>query len=157
MTSTPKPGTIALAVRFENGSPSLVEYFSDQREVDLFEFSVEKGEKDPLKRIYDHRIEQTVQDEKFSDYVEELLSQPFVKAEIVEHGVKWFQSRRRIEQFQREETHAAKVIADYAFKIFCQAPERRDFILAASSSSESKAQVRIRVFVLEAPSSALIA
>jgi hypothetical protein len=138
-----KVAIVALAVRVENGKPVWVDTLSDGQEVQLFEASVLQGQDDPLKTIYDQRIERTVQDEKFSDYVEDLLSSPFVKFEIQEHGVQWMKSKLRIEKYQCEETEAAKIIAEYAFRLYCKDPTRVDFLLAGPT-----AQVRVRIFVL---------
>jgi hypothetical protein len=58
--------------------------------------------------------------------------------------VQWLKSRIRIEQFQEDEKEAAKVIAEYAFKIFSEETALRDFFLAGP-----KAQVRVRVIVVQ--------
>jgi hypothetical protein len=141
-----KAATIALIVRSLQGtSPQLVDVLSDDREISLLESEVGSGEQDPLKRVYEFRSHQAREDDEFADYVEDLLSQPFVKPEIQEHGVQWLRSKMRIEQFQKNEAEAAKVIAQYALKVFSTDPERRDFLLAGP-----RAQVRVRVFVVEA-------
>jgi hypothetical protein len=80
---------------------------------------------------------------EFGDYVEELLSQPFVGTEIQEHGVQWLKSKIRIERYQRTETDAAKVIAEYAMKVVSEDPDKTDFFLAGPNT-----MVRIRVFPL---------
>ena len=48
------------------------------------------------------------------------------------------------EEFQKNEREAARIIAEYAIKVFSGNPDRRDFFLAGP-----KAQVRVRVFVIE--------
>lgn len=136
--------TIALAVEMKNGTPVLLETISDSHEISLLEQSVQLGEKDPLEQIRAHREKQRREDNDFSDYVEDLLSKPFLKAEIQKYGVQWLKSRIRIEQFQKDEGEAAKVIAEYAFKIFSEETALRDFFLAGP-----KAQVRVRVIVLQ--------
>jgi hypothetical protein len=136
--------TIALAVVIKNGTPVLLETISDSHEIQLLEQSVQLGEKNPLNRIHEHRERQKQEDSEFSDYVEDLLSKPFLKAEVQKYGVQWLKSRIRIEQFQEDEKEAAKVIAEYAFKIFSEETALRDFFLAGP-----KAQVRVRVIVVQ--------
>lgn len=139
-----KTATVALVVKFENQDPQLLETLSDDREITVFESAVESGEQDPLTRLVEHRQAQAREDEEFGNYVEELLSQPFLKPEVQEHAVQWLKSKNRIEQFQKSEADAAKIIADYAYKIFRDAPSKTDFMLVGMT-----AQVRIRVFVLD--------
>ncbi|MFL5814163.1 MAG: hypothetical protein ACJ763_11350 [Bdellovibrionia bacterium] len=136
--------TIALAVEMKNGTPVLLETISDSHEIQLLEQSVQLGETDPLGRVRTHREKQKLEDNEFSDYVEDLLSKPFLKAEIQKYGVQWLKSRIRIEQFQEDEKEAAKVIAEYAFKIFAEETALRDFFL-----SGPKAQVRVRVIIVQ--------
>lgn len=136
--------TIALAVAIKDGTPVLLETISDSQEIHLLEQSVQLGMTDPLQRVRDHREKQRREDNEFSDYVEGLLSKPFLKTEIQKHGVQWLKSRIRIEQFQKDEKEAAKVIANYAFQIFSSETSLRDFFLAGP-----KAQVRVRVIVLQ--------
>ncbi len=136
--------TIALAVVIRHGTPVLLETISDSQEIHLLEQSVQHRESDPLQRVHDFREKQRREDNEFSDYVENLLSKPFLKTEIQKYGVQWLKSRIRIEQFQKDEKEAAKVIADYAFQIFSGETSLRDFFL-----SGPKAQVRVRVIVLE--------
>jgi hypothetical protein len=145
-----KTGTVALIVGHRpgeppTGDPVLVEALSDDREIEALERAVRAGNEAPLVTVYELRSRQSREDEEFGDYVEELLSQPFVRPEIQEHGVQWLKSKIRIEQFQRSETEAMRVIADYAFKLFLQDRNKTDFLLASAA-----AQVRIRVFWLKA-------
>jgi hypothetical protein len=141
-----KAATIALIVRSAQGRKhEILEVLSDDREISLLEVEVVSGEVDPLQRIYEYRTSQEREDDEFADYVEDLLSQPFVKPEIQEHGVQWLKSKIRIEQHQRSELEAAKIIADYALKVFSGNPAQRDFLLAGP-----RANVRIRIFVLDA-------
>jgi hypothetical protein len=138
-----KAATIALIVRSLRGKhPEIVEILSDDREITLLESRWERGE-EALERVHELRSTQTREDDEFADYVEDLLSQPFVKPEIQEHGVQWLRSKIRIEEFQKNEREAAKIIADYALKVFKGDPKRKDFLLAGP-----KAQVRVRIFVL---------
>jgi hypothetical protein len=136
--------TIALAVEFKDGTPILLETISDSQEIELLERSVQLGDIDPLRRVHDFREQQFREDDEFSNYVEELLSKPFLKSEVHKHGVQWLKSRIRIERFQKDEKEAAKVIADYAFQILINETSLRDFYLAGP-----KAQVRVRVIVLK--------
>jgi hypothetical protein len=136
--------TIALAVEIKNGTPVLLETISDSHEIQLLEQSVQRGEDNPLSRIHAHREKQSQEDNEFSDYVEDLLSKPFLKTEVQKYGVQWLKSRIRIEQFQQDEKEAAKIIAEYAFKIFSEETALRDFFLAGP-----KAQVRVRVIVVQ--------
>jgi hypothetical protein len=142
-----KAATLAIAVRLDEGKPILLDTFSDGHEIHLLETSLSKGVDDPLKPIYDRRVEQTLEDEKFSDYVEDLLSHPFVKPEIQEHGVQWLRSKIRIDQYQGEESQAAKVIAQFAFQMFCEDPTRTELMLEGPAS-----QVKVKIVVVAAPS-----
>ena len=40
-----------------------------------------------------------------------------MRPEVQEHGLQWLRSKIRIEQYQRTETEAAKIIAKYALQI----------------------------------------
>ncbi len=137
-----KAATIALIVRAaQDQSPEVVEVLSDNREIQMLEEDM--SESNPLRRIHEHRDTQAREDADFADYVEDLLSQPFLKPEIQAHGVQWLKSKIRIEQYQKSEAEAAHIIAEYAIKVYAENPERRDFFLAGP-----KAQVRVRVFVV---------
>jgi hypothetical protein len=94
--------------------------------------------------VYENRERQKREDEEFGDYVEELLSQPFIRSEIQEHGVQWLKSKIRIEQFQRCEQEPTAVIAQYALKVIRDNPEATDFLLAGPIS-----KVRVRVFEMK--------
>jgi hypothetical protein len=120
---------------------SLVEVLSDEHEIGLLEASCKAGSDDPMEPVHEFRRRQHVEEGEFGDYVEELLSQPFVGTEIQEHGVQWLKSKIRIERYQRTETDAAKVIAEYAMRVVSEDPEKTDFFLAGPNT-----MVRIRVF-----------
>ncbi len=139
-----KVGTVALVVRNQQAEPILIDYLSDDREISVLEAAVDSGEEDPLNLVYLMRQQQIKDDDEFGNYVEELLSHPFVRPEIQEHGVQWLRSKIRIEKYQKAELEAAKVIANYAFKLYQENPDRKDFMLAGPS-----AQVRVRIFALE--------
>jgi hypothetical protein len=138
----PKIGTVALIIN-PKGDPELLDQFSDDREISILEAAFATQEPDPLSIVYSMRQKQCQEDEEFGDYVEELLSQPFVRPEVQEHGVQWLRSKIRIEEYQKCESQATKVIAEYAFKLFKEDPNRTEFILAGPA-----AKVRIRVFLV---------
>lgn len=137
-----KIGTVALIVSCPQGEPELVETLSDELEIATLESAVASGE-DPLMAVQAIRDKRQKEDEEFGNYVEDLLSQPFVPTEVRQHGVQWFRSKNRIEQFQRAESEARSVIADFAFKIFKREPTRQDFVLSSTA-----AEVRVRIFVI---------
>jgi hypothetical protein len=143
----PRIGTVALVVRDSQGKFELIESLSDDAEIETLESALEKGQPDPLASVQRLRQRIAQEDEEFGDYIEELLSQPTVRPEIREHGLKWLRSKMRIEQFQRSEREATEVIAQFAFRVFSQEPERRDFLLAGPN-----AQVRVRVLTVQAVS-----
>ena len=135
-----KVATVALVVQ-SGEIPSLVDVISDDHEISLLESSSRAGEVDLLRPVYEFRKRQCAEDEQFGEYVEDLLSQPFLRPEIQEHGVQWLRSKIRIEEFQRSESDAARIIAEYAMKILLENPEKKDFFLAGPST-----MVRVRVF-----------
>jgi hypothetical protein len=147
MDPTPtKVGTVALVVRYiDENSPVLITALSDDAEIAVLEEALAAGEEDPLNIIHSLRKQQKDEDEKFGDYVEELLSRPFLKPEIQQHGVQWLKSKMRIEAFLRSETEATQVIAHYAFELFQQTPDQKEFYLAGPS-----AEVRVKIYVLHA-------
>ena len=138
-----KPATIALVINAKDHA--LLEALSDDLEIQTFEKEVMEGNPNPLGIVLRQRQQQTKEEEEFGDYVEELLSQPFLKTEIQEHALKWLRSKVRIEEYQKRESEAAEVIADYALKVFRSDPDRTDFLLAGPTN-----KVRVRVFVLDA-------
>ncbi len=145
--NTEKMGTVALVINNDSSnSPlefKLVAQISDEREIHALEEAIQLGSSNPLEAIQTLREKVTAEDEEFGNYVEELLSRPFVRPEIQSHGLQWLRSKLRIEEFQKCEAEATQVIADFAFKIFKEDPTRTDFILAGPV-----AKVRIRVFAL---------
>ena len=50
-----KAATVALIIRYQGKSPSLVEVLSDDREIHLLEDSVKEA--DPLQKLLEHRAE----------------------------------------------------------------------------------------------------
>jgi hypothetical protein len=139
-----KSGTVALVIKMEpKNRYSLFEVLCDDREIELLDRVFESGEQNPLQAVYEFRESSNREEEEFGDYVEDLLTQPFLKAEVREHGLQWLRSKIRIEQFRQNETQASKVIAEYAFKLFLEDSSRLDFFLAGSQS-----QVRVRLFLI---------
>lgn len=148
-----KSNTIALVVRCHaqqsepvaGDEPVLVEALSDEEEIRCLEEALKQGHPDPLKTVHERRQRVEKEEEEFGDYVEDLLTQPFVHPEIRAHGLRWMRSKIRIEEYQRIEAEAAGTIAEYAFKLYATNRDKTDFFLAGP-----RAQVRIRVFeVLE--------
>lgn len=144
MKAQNRMSTVALVVRYEGADPVLLESFSDETEIAIFESAVKGDEEDPLSSVYAMRERQAKEDEEFGNYVEDLLSQPFVRPEIQQHGLQWLKSKMRIEEFQRSERDATNVIAQYAWKLFQENSQRTDFILAGPT-----AKVRVKVFTLD--------
>ncbi len=136
-------GTLALLIRKNRKTPELVHTLTDDREIAVLEAAVQEGEHDPLEKVFLYRSLQAKEDEEFGSYVEELLSQPFVRPEVQAHGVQWFKSKIRIEEHSKTEQAAARVIAEYACKIFQEDSNRTDFTLVGPH-----AEVRVRIFVL---------
>jgi len=136
-------GTVALVVRRQAGSPILIEQISDDEEIDLLVESIRGGQPDALEGVYLARDQKAEEEERFGDFVESLITQPFVKPDVLDHGVQWLRSKMKIEDFQQNEREATRVIAQYAFQVYSENPELTDFLL-----SGPHAQVRIRVIEL---------
>jgi hypothetical protein len=145
MKTTVDQPTIALVVTRHQGEMVLADTLTSGEEILELELAMMNHEVDPLKRVRDYRSKQASEEEEFADFVEGLLSQPFVKPEVQEHAVQWFKSRAKIESFQKAEDDASKVIANYAFQIYCSDPSKTDFLLAGP-----KAKVRVRIIDLTA-------
>jgi hypothetical protein len=138
-----RTGTVALVVRRESGCPILVDQISDDDEILQLESSIRGGDCTALEDVYLSRDQRAEEEERFGDFVEALITQPFVKPDVLEHGVQWLRSKLRIEKFQRSEREATRVIAQYAFQVYSENPELTDFLL-----SGPHAQVRIRILEL---------
>jgi len=136
-------GTVALVLKVEKDEPALIEAISDAMEIEVLEEALVRGDQDPVSVVHAVREHLYHQDEEFGDYVEELLSQPFLKSEIRTHGIEWMKSKIKIEEYKRTEAEATLVIAQYALKVFLDDRSRLDFFL-----SGPKAKVRVRIFVL---------
>jgi hypothetical protein len=142
MKSSEQP-TIAIVVTRNGGEPVLADTLTSPEEILELEMAMINREPEPLKRVEAFRVKQKTEDEEFADYVEHLLSQPFLKPEVQDHAVQWFKSRSKIETYQKAEDEASRVIAQYAFQVFSDDPSKTDFLLAGP-----KARVRIRVIDL---------
>lgn len=138
-----KVATVILVVSHETGIPQLVEFLSDDEEIAVFEAASAMGDHQPLQRVHDHRHRQAQEDQAFADYVEELLSQPYQRQEIIDHGTQWLKARLRIEEHQESEYQAVKIIANFGMQLYFGNPERIDFCLQGAAT-----QVRVRIFVL---------
>ncbi|MGZ3697556.1 MAG: hypothetical protein ACXWPM_09990 [Bdellovibrionota bacterium] len=138
-----KLATIALVIHPDPTNPVITEILSDEGEIEIFETHRQAGDPDPLAKVHAHRQAQAQQDDDFGNYVEELLSRPFIRKEIRDHGVQWLRSKIRIEEYQRNEMEAARVIADFAFRVFVGDPSKTDFMLAGPHT-----QVRVRILPL---------
>jgi len=145
-----KVSTVALVLSVDSGLPLLVEALHDEYEIEFMEIAIRSGQLNALQQIHEHRDRINKQENEFGDYVEELLSQPFLRREIQTHGVQWLKSKIKIEKYQKTENEAVQVISDYAYNLYKNDPGRTDFFLASPMS-----QIRIRIFVL--PSSVAVA
>ncbi len=133
--------TIALIVsNVDSKDRILCEALTSSDEILELELALMNADPEPLKRVHDFRSKQNAEDEEFADFVESLISQPFVKPDVQEHAVQWFKSRAKIEAYQKAEDHASQVIAMYAFEIYQTDPSKTDFFLAGP-----RAKVRIRI------------
>jgi hypothetical protein len=150
-----KTATVALVIRFDESlsassrGHALDTIICDDQEISVFESAYSQGKPDPMAEVAEHRARIAREDDEFGDYVEQLLSRPFVKPEIQEHGVQWLKSRIRVEQFQRTEAEAAKVIGDYAYRLFIENQQLSDFFLSGPHT-----RVRVRIFVVGRDASA---
>lgn len=135
--------TVALIIRHEQDGAEvrLMETLSDEREIALLETLEKAG--DVLSHIRDFRERQRREDEDFGDYVEDLVSKPFVSSEVQQQGLLWLKSKLKIETYEQSERSAVEVIARYAFRVYLEDPTRDDFLLAGP-----KSQVRVRIFAL---------
>lgn len=133
--------TVALIVRKDGSSTVLMEAVSDEREIALLE-TLDQFE-DVVDRLREFRERQRVEDEDFGNYVEALVSKPFVSSEVQQQGLQWLKSKMRIETYEQNEREAVQVIARYALSIYQADPTREDFLLAGPRS-----QVRVRIFAL---------
>lgn len=137
-----KTNTIALIVTQKDGASSLSEVLFDHDEIQFLETTVTSGSADPLNQVRQFREQIEEQENGFGDYVESLLSKPFLDSQIQKHCVQWLKSKLKIEQFEEKEYQAAQVIAKYAYDIFQKDSSQTDFVLASTQH-----QVRVRIFV----------
>lgn len=144
-----KTATVALVVQLDSDQPSLTEILSDEHEIEVLESAFAQHAEDPMADLCLHRERVKREEEEFGDYVEELLSQPFLRKDVQEHGVQWLKSKLRIEEYQKAELEAARVIADYAYALYEKNRELKDFFLSGPNT-----RVRVRVFVVARASQA---
>ena len=142
--SEQKFGTVAVVLALDMGSERWVDTLSDERELMTLENAITGGEEFPLEMVYAFRERQKSEDEVFGDYVEELLSQPFVRPEIRDHGVAWLKSRVKIEKYKTQESDAARVIAEFALQKYWKNPNLEDFQLSGEG-----VEVRVKIFRLK--------
>ena len=140
---TAEQPTIAIVVTRQGGEPVLAETLTSTEEILEMELAIHNRDPEPLRRLQEYRTRHSSEEEEFADFVEGLLSQPFVKPDVQDHAIQWFKSRAKIEAFQKAEDEASRVIAHYAFQVFVQDQEKTDFLLAGP-----KARVRIRIIDL---------
>ncbi|MBN22842.1 MAG: hypothetical protein CL678_16265 [Bdellovibrionaceae bacterium] len=136
-----KTGTVALVVHQKETGVFLQEILSDELEIRTFEKAIEDGISDPLDIVYIRRARVFQEQEDFANYVEELLSQPFIQEDIREHGVQWMKSKIKIDRYEQEEKNAVKTIADYAYQVYLENQAVKEFMLAGPHAS-----VHIKVF-----------
>lgn len=138
-------GTVALVVASgPTGEPVLLDAISDDYEVSVLIAAIADGESNPLENVYEERERLVNESEDFSDYVEELVTHPMVHNEIREQGIAWLKSKIKIDEYRKTETEATKVIAKFAFDLYCQDPDNHRFVL-----NSFNAQVNIRVFIVD--------
>lgn len=142
MKTTEQP-TIAIVVTRQGGMPVLTETLTSAEEILEMELAIKNRDPEPLRRLSEYRNRNVSEEEEFADFVEGLLSQPFVKPDVQDHAVQWFKSRAKIEAYQKAEDDASRVIANYAFQVFMNDSTKTDFMLAGP-----KARVRVRVIDL---------
>jgi hypothetical protein len=135
--------TIAIILAYDQGRTVHIETLSDKDEIESLAEALDFGTQDPLNLIYEQRKVQEQLEVDFEDYVEALLTRPFLNLAIQSQGVQWFKSRIKIQEFKKSEEAAADVIAEHALKIYHKDPSQTDFFLMAKNS-----QVRVRVFLL---------
>lgn len=137
-----RPGSLVLAVCNEGGQPHFIEAFADDHEIEVFESACRDAKEDhPIQVVKAWRVSRRAEEEQFGDYVEDLLSQPFLRHEVRSHGLQWLSSKMRIDKLSVTEREATKVIAEFAFRVFCDHPEHRQFYLMGNQS-----KVKVRVF-----------
>jgi arginine deiminase len=137
-----KTTQIALIVLLDPAGPMLVDTLTDGDEIEFYDLSLQE-ETNPLAKIYRHRHWVEQQDEELADYLEQVLCKPFPEILFQRQATRWFRMKMRIEQFQRKEKEAAQVIADYAYRVFLDEPDRSEFYIESDHH-----RVRVRVFTI---------
>lgn len=141
-----KTGTVALIVHTQGpeSKPTVLETLSDDQEIQWIEQKITEPHLAVVDELKKLRETKSLEEEQFGDYVEGLLSQPFVAPAIREQGMQWLHSKIKIEKFRKSEREAAQVIAEFAIKFFAENPQCEDFYLMGPS-----AKVRVRIFKVE--------
>jgi hypothetical protein len=127
-------------------SPSLLpilETLVDPSEIQLLESSFRAQAQDPLQEVYRYRAYLEQQDEAFGEEVEALLSRPFIQPQVRAQGLRWLRAKMKIDQFQKKEQEAARVIAEYAYRIFEKNPQQVQFQIQSKHLS-----VDVKIFEL---------
>ncbi len=149
-----KSGTIVIAISKTKGTlvraisgvpeasglPELLDTFSDQNEIEIFEQTLSAG-KNPLEAVYRLRRQVEAEDEHFGNFIEEVLSEKGVSVMIQTHASQWFKSKLKIERFRKAEMEAREIIAEFAYQVFCENTALTDFMI---SGSTAQVQVRFR-------------
>jgi len=144
--STNEPvGTVALVIGINDQEPRLVEAISDEEEIAVLDSAVTSSNPNPMDLVQRFRERRTQEEEEFGDYVESLLTQGHVPQAIQEHGIAWFKSKQRIEEYRDHEAQATKIIADFAFQVFLENTRRREFVL-----SGPRAKVLVKIYCVTA-------
>ena len=138
-----KTSTVALVITYESGMPLWMDTISDEREIQYIEEALRAGDPQPLHKVYEIRATESRQVDDFGDSIEDLFTTPYVSSEAQKQALKWLHSKIKIEKYQKIEKEAARVISEYAYKIFQEDPSQTDFFIAGP-----QCQVRIRIFTL---------
>ncbi len=142
MSNTQDP-SLALIVFEKDEKIHLLEALSQEEEISVLKEAISHGVEAPLTCVYEYRVRTEREDEEFGDFVEGLISQPFVHPEVQKHAVQWLKSKIKIEGFKREEISASTTISKYALQVFEKDRTKTDFFLSGPA-----ARVRVQIFVL---------
>ena len=139
-----RTGKIALILYKESNDYELLESLGSEDEISVFEEALKSGVENPLSEVYRFRDTVEIEDEKNSDFIEELISQPFEKLKVKEKGNRSFQCKIRLNNYKRSEIEANNIIAEFAYRLFKKDPSKKDFVLVGPS-----AEVKVKVFMLD--------
>jgi hypothetical protein len=135
--------TIALLISYSSGSPVLETTLFDEWEIQLLEAALVAQEPEPMKHVHNYRTQEQQKELELADFVEELVSKPFLSSQIQHYGMQWFKSKIKIDEYNKLEQDAIQVIAKYAFQLFLKDSHKTDYFLLSPNS-----RVRVRVFIL---------